>query len=333
MVDGTQGHGREVRRRAARPRSRATIGLRAVERGRRRRSDSPSRRLFPTLRHNPSGRRHSRNGSCSPPVPPGYGVEQIFRITAVRRGSQAAHERQLCRRQPPRSRPNGKRIAFARVGSRNLQHEPRWDGRPPPDDQRPRQASPPGLRTASRSRLSDPAANGWGVHVMSASGAGERRAPPGASRRPAVLDDARGLLIPTEGDLARIDPKSGRVFQRFGATIDAIVGMNATVCLARSVARSRLSAPDRRIPATRTAVRASPVRGSRSTSRTSASTRRRAFSPAMPDRRRSRPTGSDWRSWPGTGSFSGVLANGTSKTIKTGKVFPTVATPPVWQPR
>ena len=28
-----------------------------------------------------------------------------------------------------------------------------------------------------------------------------------------------------------------------------------------------------------------------------------------------------------------VLANGTSRSIKTGKVSPTVATPPVWQPR
>jgi Tol biopolymer transport system component len=28
-----------------------------------------------------------------------------------------------------------------------------------------------------------------------------------------------------------------------------------------------------------------------------------------------------------------VLANGTSRTITTGKVIPTVATPPVWQPR
>ena len=65
-----------------------------------------------------------------------------------------------------------------------------------------------------------PFANGWRVYVMSASGTGERRlrlAP--SAGRPSWT--GRGLVIPTEGDLARIDPGSGRVFKRFGATIDA----------------------------------------------------------------------------------------------------------------
>ena len=37
-----------------------------------------------------------------------------------------------------------------------------------------------------------PSANGWGVYVMSASGSGRAAAPPGASGRPAVLDEAAG---------------------------------------------------------------------------------------------------------------------------------------------
>ena len=35
-------------------------------------------------------------------------------------------------------------------------------------------------------------------------------------------------MIPTGGDLARIDPRSGRVQKLFGALIDASVGMDAT---------------------------------------------------------------------------------------------------------
>ena len=72
-----------------------------------------------------------------------------------------------------------------------------------------------------------PTASGWRVHVMSASGAGQRQlrqAPPAG--RPSWTK--RGLLIPTNGDLAKIDPRSGHVQKLFGALIDASVGMDAT---------------------------------------------------------------------------------------------------------
>ena len=72
-----------------------------------------------------------------------------------------------------------------------------------------------------------PLASGWKVIVMSASGAGERQlrqAPPAG--RPSWT--SRGLLIPTNGDLAKIDPRSGQVQKLFGALIDASVGMDTT---------------------------------------------------------------------------------------------------------
>ena len=137
-------------------------------------------------------------------------------------------------------------------------------------------------------------------HPAPGSGFFAWRLPPGG--RPGRR---RGLLIPTEGDLARIDPEVRKgvsavwCHDRRGRRHDRDVG------LARSLARSPLSAPGRRIPVTRTAVRVSPVPGSRSTSRAWARTRGRAFSRAMPDRPHSRTMGSGWRSWPRTGSSCG----------------------------
>jgi Tol biopolymer transport system component len=72
-----------------------------------------------------------------------------------------------------------------------------------------------------------PAATGWQIYVMSASGAGERRlrlAP--SAGRPSWT--AQGLVIPTQGDLAKIDPRTGRVQKLFGARIDATEGMDTT---------------------------------------------------------------------------------------------------------
>ena len=45
---------------------------------------------------------------------------------------------------------------------------------------------------------------------------------------------AKGLLIPTGGDLVRIDPGTGRVLKYYGADIDAIWGLNS-VTIAPSV--------------------------------------------------------------------------------------------------
>jgi Tol biopolymer transport system component len=121
--------------------------------------------------------------------------------------------------------PNGKRVAFARIGggiySMNVDGTglrrlttnsrdayPAW--------------SPDGKKIA----FIRASAKGWRIYVMSASGAGEHRlrlAP--AAGRPSWT--ARGLVIPTEGDLARIDPSTGRVQKLFGALIDATVGMTS----------------------------------------------------------------------------------------------------------
>jgi Tol biopolymer transport system component len=176
-----------------------------------------------------------------------------------------------------------------------------------------------------------PAKNGWGLYVMSASGSGERLlrlAPPAG--RPSWTK--HGLLLATEGDLARIDPRTGRVFQRYGATIDAVVGMNTTAV-----------SPD---ASTLTYVGAGPQDpGDKDCGEGVPCPR---FALYIEDIRRHKAPRILVRD-AGPASFSNdgkrvafvarnrivlqVLASGKSTTIKTGNVLPTVASPPVWQPR
>ena len=261
--------------------------------------------------------------------PRGLGAEQIYRITASGKGLKQLTKGDLASSAPAFS-PNGKRIAFAELGAGIFSMNVDGTGVRRLTTTAAT-ASPPGLRTASRSRFIRPVASGWRVYVMSASGSGERLlrlAPPAG--RPTWTK--RGLLIPTEGDLARIDPKSGRVFQRFGATIDAVVGMNAT-----SVS------PDL---STITFVGAGPQDpGDKDCGEGVPCPR---FALYLEDIRRHKAPRILVRD-AGPAAFSNdgkrvafvarnrivfwVLANGKSTSIKTGNVSPTVASPPAWQPR
>ena len=166
---------------------------------------------------------------------------------------------------------------------------------------------------------------------MSASGTGAkllRQAPPAG--RPSWT--AKGLLISSEGDLARIDPLTGRVFRWFGATIDAIVGMNSTAV-----------SPDL---STITYVGAAPQDpGDKDCGDGIPCPRFALYIEDLGKKKAPRILARD----AGTASFSPdgkrlafvarnqivlrVIANGTSMSIKTGNVAPTVATPPAWQTR
>jgi Tol biopolymer transport system component len=156
---------------------------------------------------------------------PGLSAQQLFRITTAGTGLKQLTKGNFPAEAPAFS-PDGKRVAFARLGAgiysvnvdgsglRALTKNGR-DGFPA--------WSPDGKQIA----FIRPVGSVWRAMVMSASGGGERplgKAP--SSGRPTWTSS--GLLIPTNGDLARVDPTTGRVQKLYGALIDASVGMDTT---------------------------------------------------------------------------------------------------------
>jgi dipeptidyl aminopeptidase/acylaminoacyl peptidase len=70
----------------------------------------------------------------------------------------------------------------------------------------------------------------WRIHLVAPSGGKPRRlAKAPAAGRPTW--SSHGLMIPSDGDLLKIDPTNGHVLKYFGNTIDAVWGLN-TVSLA-----------------------------------------------------------------------------------------------------
>jgi len=175
-----------------------------------------------------------------------------------------------------------------------------------------------------------PEASGWRVHVMSASGAGERqlrKAP--SSGRPSWT--VHGLLIPTEGDLAKIDPKTGSIQKLYGALIDASVGMDAT---SPSPDLSTVTFvgprhPDKGdtdcgdgVPCPRFALYIQDLRNHKEPRILLRDAGPASYSPdgkrlAFVDQHK---------------LVLWVLANGKSTLVKPGKLSPTTSSPPVWQP-
>jgi Tol biopolymer transport system component len=261
---------------------------------------------------------------------PGHGVEQIFRIRQSGSGLKQL-TRDAYPSAAPAFSPDGTRIAFARLGggifSMNLDgtgvRRLTTNGR----DSFPAW-SPDGKQIA----FVRPLASGWRIHVMSAAGAAERllRSAPTAGRPSWTR---RGLLVPTQGDLARIDPRSGRVQQLFGALIDASVGMDTTAV-----------SPDLSV-LTFVGAR-QPDRGDKECGEGFACPRFGLFIQDLRKHTAPRMLARD----AGPASFSpdgkrlafvagphqimlAAVANGTSKRVKIGKLFPTTSSPPVWQPR
>jgi hypothetical protein len=260
--------------------------------------------------------------------PAGQSVEQLFRIHPAGDGIQQITTGAYSSIAPAFS-PNGKRIAFGRLGvgiltmnidgtglrrltTNGRDSFPAW--------------SPDGGHIA----FVRPYKAEWRVNTMSSAGAAERRlrqAPP--SGRPTWT--AAGLLIPSGGDLLKVDPTTGHVQKYYNAEIDAVWGMN-------SVALS----PDR---STITFVGArNPEPGDKecgegpcprfalykeSILKTKTKTPQRVVKDAGPAT--FSPGGTQLAFVANGGLVLWSLASATPTTLTTGDVTPTVSAPPAWQ--
>lgn len=260
-------------------------------------------------------------------IPPGEHTDQLFRIHPSGEGIQQLTKGPHSSIAPAFS-PDGKRIAFARTGvgilTMNLDgtgvrrltangrdSSPAW--------------SPDGRQIA----FVRPSTAAWTVHVMTSSGAGERRlpkAPP--SGRPSWTAD--GLLIPSGGDLLRIDPATGHVLKYYDANIDAIWGLNS---VAVSPDRTMITFTGARSaepgdkecgegPCQRFALYKENIVKGKKPLRVVKDAGPASFS----------PNGRQLAFVASGGLVLWSLATSTRQLISTGDVYPTVAAPPAWQP-
>jgi Tol biopolymer transport system component len=332
MIERHWGNRRELRRRAARPRRGAAIGPRlltvivvavalvlaaaSAASGHTQRSSGPSAGqpqwiLFTAVR------------------PGQLGAEQIYRIqpsgSGLKRLTKGAYPAEA-----PAFSPDGKRVAFVRVGagifSMNVDGSglralttngrdsyPAW--------------SPDGKQIA----FVRPVGSAWRVFTMSASGAGERelrQSPPAG--RPSWT--SRGLMVPSNGDLVKIDPKSGRVQKLFGAIIDASIGVDTTA-ISPDLSTISFVAPlppdpgdtgcGDGVPCQRFALDVQNLQSHKAPRVLVRNGGPASFS----------PNGKSLAFVVESHLVLQVLASGSSKAIKTGTLAPTTSTPPVWQPR
>jgi Tol biopolymer transport system component len=331
MVERHKGNRREVTRHAASPRSRTAIGPRALT--------VIVVVIAVALAAASTASAHpQRSSGPSAGQPrwivfaaraPGLGVEQIFRIQPSGRGLKQLTKGPHPSGSPAFS-PDGKRIAFTRLGvglfsmnvdgsglralTKNVRDGfPAW--------------SPDGKQIA----FIRPLGSEWEVMVMSASGAGQhqlRKAPPAG--RPNWT--SRGLFIPTNGDLAKIDPRTGQVQRLFGALIDASVGMDTAAVSPdlSTVTSVGPRAPDpgdtacgEGVPCPRFALFIQNLRTHKDPRVLVRDGGPASFS----------PDGKRLAYVVGNRLVLRTLGKGTLASIKTGKISPTTSTPPVWQPR
>jgi Tol biopolymer transport system component len=170
---------------------------------------------------------------------------------------------------------------------------------------------------------------GWKLHVMSSAGAAEhalRKAPP--SGRPTWTTS--GLVIPSGGDLLKLDPANGHVLKYYGVNIDAVWGMNSVALSPAGTAitfvGSRSSEPgDMECgegPCQRFALYKANTLKNKKPQRVMKDAGPATFS----------PNGSQLAFVANNGLVIWTLASGKPTAISTGDAYPSVTAPPAWQP-
>ena len=156
------------------------------------------------------------------------GPLQLIRVQANGGGLKQITKGNLSATEPAFS-PDGKRIAFARLGSGIFRLNPDGTGlRRLTSGARDIYPvwSPDGKRIA----FLRPFRTEWRLYVMSPTGAGLRRlplAPPAG--RPSWTPNGKSILIPSAADIVRVDSQTGRIQKYYGLTLDIQTTQTATV--------------------------------------------------------------------------------------------------------
>jgi len=170
---------------------------------------------------------------------------------------------------------------------------------------------------------------GWKLHVMSSAGAAEHaipKAPP--SGRPTWT--AGGLVIPSGGDLLKLDPITGHVLKYYGVTIDAVWGMNSVALSPNGTAITFVGARSPEPgdmecgegPCQRFALYKANTLKNKKPQRVMNDAGPATFS----------PNGSQLAFVSNNGLVIWSLASGKPTAISTGDAYPSVTAPPAWQP-
>jgi Tol biopolymer transport system component len=254
--------------------------------------------------------------------------QQLYRVQASGAGLQEITTGAAAALDPAFS-PGGQRIAFARLGVGLFTMNPDGTGLRRLT-KNGRDSYPTWAPTGGRIAFVRPVGAQWKLFVLSTSGGKPhmlRKAP--QAGRPSWT--TAGLLVPSGGDLLRLDAKTGRVLKYYGANIDAIWGLN-TVAVAPG--RSKLTyvgtrAPDPgdkecgEGPCQRFALFLENLTGKKKPRLLTKDVGPATFS----------PDGAQLVYAGGGQLLLRSVASGSTHPIATGTVVPATSAPPTWQPR
>lgn len=267
--------------------------------------------------------------SGTPTDPQQVQTPQLYRLQTDGSGLQQITTGAAAAVEPAFS-PGGRRIAFARLGVGIFTMNPDGTGLRRLT-KGGRDSYPTWAPSGGRIAFVRPVGKEWRLFVLPTSGGKPHllaKAP--QAGRPSWTK--AGLLVPSGGDLLRVEPQTGRVLKYYGATIDAIWGLN-TVALAPDLSRltyvgARAPEPgDKECgegPCQRFALYLESLTAKKKKPRLLV----KDVGPASfsPDGRRLAYVA-------GGALVVRPVASGSPRTVATGSVSPATSAPPAWQPR